>query len=80
MAYRKIIVENEIYEYVIGKTHVKIKGIGAFLKEDIGDEVDVTCKCCGLTLESINGGHERKVIMVWPVDIAAKIKESLVNA
>lgn len=29
MSYRKIIVEGKEYEYVIGNTHVKIKGLGA---------------------------------------------------
>jgi len=47
MSYRKITVNDKQYEYVIGKTHTKIKGKGLFknsevgvpLKRRVGDEV-----------------------------------------
>ena len=29
MAYRKLKIENKTYEYVIGKSHTKVKGVGA---------------------------------------------------
>jgi hypothetical protein len=36
MSYRKITVDNIEYQYVVGKTHVKIKGIGAWPKDQVG--------------------------------------------
>lgn len=47
MSYRKITVNDKRYEYVIGKTHTKIKDVGLFknsevgvpLKKRVGDEV-----------------------------------------
>lgn len=40
MAYRKIDVDGSTYEYSIGRTHVKIRGFNAVLKEKIGEPVD----------------------------------------
>lgn len=45
MTYRKITVDDKEYEYVVGKTHVKVKGMGSWLKEQIGyihDEFNTT--------------------------------------
>lgn len=39
MTYRTIEVNNKTYEYVIGKTHTKIKGVGHFLNETIGKDM-----------------------------------------
>jgi hypothetical protein len=36
MAYRKISVDGTPYEYVVGRTHVKIRGVGAIPKEVVG--------------------------------------------
>lgn len=36
MAYRKISVDGTPYEYVVGRTHVKIRGVGAVPKEVVG--------------------------------------------
>lgn len=36
MSYRDLEIGGEIYQYTIGKTHTKIRGIGAFSNEDIG--------------------------------------------
>jgi hypothetical protein len=43
MSYRKITVNDEQYEYVVGKQYTKIKNIGLFKNEDIGD---VARYCC----------------------------------
>jgi hypothetical protein len=40
MSYRKIVVSGNAYEYVIGKTHVKVKGVGLFLKSEWGNPID----------------------------------------
>jgi hypothetical protein len=37
MTYRTIEVNNKVYEYTIGKTHTKIKNVGVFLNETIGE-------------------------------------------
>ena len=40
MTYRKINVDNRDYLYVVGKTHVKIKGVGIWEKDKVGAEVN----------------------------------------
>ena len=40
MSYRKITVDGKEYEYVVGKTHVKVKGVGAWQKEQVGFVID----------------------------------------
>lgn len=37
MSYRKIEVEGQIFEYSVGKTHTKIRGVGAFENERVGN-------------------------------------------
>ena len=39
MTYRKITVDGKVYEYTIGKTNTKIKGVAEFFNTDIGTEV-----------------------------------------
>lgn len=29
MGYRKIVVDNTTYEYTVGRTHIKVRGMGA---------------------------------------------------
>ena len=40
MSYRKITVDNVEYEYVVGKTHVKVKGVGSWQKSEVGHVID----------------------------------------
>lgn len=48
MSYRKITVNGIDYQYTVGETHVKIRGIGTWLKEDIGEIVRTKYGCgCG---------------------------------
>jgi uncharacterized hydantoinase/oxoprolinase family protein len=47
MSYRKIEVNGKDYEYVIGKTSIKIKGIGVFPIDENSDKVGARCECCG---------------------------------
>lgn len=37
MSYRKIEVDGQVFEYSIGKTHAKIRGVGAYKNEDVGN-------------------------------------------
>lgn len=36
MGYRTIEVDGTTYEYTVGKTHVKVKGVGTDKKENVG--------------------------------------------
>ena len=36
MSYRKIEVDGNLYEYSIGKTHTKIRHVGAFDNREVG--------------------------------------------
>lgn len=48
MAYRKITVNDKVYEYVIGKTNTKIKNVGIFVNEQIQTWFDHSPVCdCG---------------------------------
>lgn len=65
MSYRKITVDGKQYEYVVGKTHTKVKGVGVILNSQIG-EYQWNCRngaeCCGESLR------------VQPKDVANFIK------
>lgn len=37
MSYRKIEVDGQVFEYSIGRTHTKIRHVGAFKNEDVGN-------------------------------------------
>lgn len=79
MAYRKITVDGKVYEYSIGKSHTKIKGIGVFKNEDIGKRFTIEdhqyCDCCGESLEDLYGipPNVRTEVAVRPYDIMKKI-------
>lgn len=36
MSYRKIEVEGQVFEYSIGRTHTKIRHVGAFENQEVG--------------------------------------------
>lgn len=38
MSYRKITVDGKEYKYTIGRTHVKVKGVGVWPKEEVGEQ------------------------------------------
>jgi hypothetical protein len=40
MSYRKITVNDIEYEFTIGRSHFKVKGVGNGKNEEIGDVVD----------------------------------------
>lgn len=48
MAYRKITVNDRVYQYVIGKQFIKIKGVGIFKTKEHLDFFDDSPQCsCG---------------------------------
>lgn len=46
MSYRKIEVDGKVFEYSIGKTHTKIRHVGAFKNEEVGQHVKVPYVDC----------------------------------
>jgi co-chaperonin GroES (HSP10) len=40
MSYRKIEVDGTVFEYSVGRSHVKIKHVGAFPKHKVGHVID----------------------------------------
>lgn len=36
MSYRKLVVDDQVFEYSIGKTHTKIRHVGAFQNNEVG--------------------------------------------
>ena len=94
MSYRKITVNGQEYQYVIGKTHVKIKGLGVWSKAEIGKKVVIApwCDCgCYETTTTVwsdsefaqfaqeNGFEKQFHLQVKPEDIALKIKEVIMS-
>ena len=80
MAYRKIEVDGKQYEYVVGKTHVKVKGVGVFVKETTFPkyEVEQFCDCCGEPLKALYSTHEYpQHTQVRPSVLADVIRKSL---
>lgn len=40
MSYRKLEVNGQVFEYSIGRTHTKIRGVGAYKNEEVGKQSD----------------------------------------
>ena len=70
MGYRNINVNGQDYQYVIGRTHTKIKGLGAYRNEDVG-QIQKYVMYNDITDEFET--HEDGVI-VRPSDVALMIK------
>ena len=60
MSYRKITVNQQQHEYVIGKTHTKIKGIGVFQNDLIGERIAIPeyCECCNEPMSQLHSDWE----------------------
>ena len=70
MSYRKLNIDGKTFEYVIGKSHTKIKGIGVFENEKIGSGVELTCECCGEGLNTLYGeDSSHYALAVKPSDV-----------
>lgn len=39
MAYRTVHVDGEEYEYTVGRTHLKVKGVGVVTKQDLAASI-----------------------------------------
>jgi hypothetical protein len=75
--YRKITVSGTVYEYVIGKTHTKIKDVGIWPNTELGHMrvVQTICECCGTPMSELYSSHvDRQERSITPADVAKKIK------
>lgn len=81
MTYRKLELDGTRYEYVVGRTHVKVKGVGVWPKAELETEETRSeiCHCgCGETLTALYGNNYTRVVrMVKPNAIANKIRETV---
>lgn len=79
MSYRKITVDGQEYEYTIGRTHVKVKGVGVWPKEEVGEKFARICECCGEPVDTIYSREKLSehdfVLEVHPKHVADKIKQ-----
>jgi hypothetical protein len=71
MSYRKIELDGAVFEYSIGRTHTKIRGVGAYLNTQVGS-IAQRCRC------GSSGCFEDTydVIQVRPIDLASFIKQN----
>lgn len=83
MSYRKITVNGDEYRYTVGRTHVKVKGVGVWPKEKVGLKVVRNCDCCGEPLDSLYPEHKLLEhdydIRVHPSNVAEKIKQYIIK-
>ena len=83
MAYRKIVVQGETYEYVVGRTHTKVKGLGVWPNEEVGriHEKHEECECCGepksMLYPSKADLYIQKQLRVSPSDVARLIQREV---
>ena len=73
MSYRKIEVDGQVFEYSIGRTHTKIRGVGAYKNEDVGKEYQAgRCHCGSWGCDYAVPTHTQ----VRPNDLASFIKRN----
>ena len=80
MSYRNITVDGTTYKYVVGKTHVKVHGLGVWKKEEVGQPktIHLTCECCGEWLSDLYSKHVDPVhLQVAPSDVERLIRANL---
>jgi len=79
MSYRKITVDGKTYEYVVGRTHLKIKGFGLFATAEIGNPVRKGRKAPGIDAWGRrNRGDAYEAFVITPEVVRRVIKgESL---
>jgi hypothetical protein len=80
MSYRSITVDGTKYQYVIGQTHVKVKGVDVWPKEEVGKKVTIhqQCECCGEWMSELYSSHvDPQVLTVTPADVARKIRNNV---
>jgi hypothetical protein len=69
MSYRKIEVDGQVFEYSIGRTHTKIRGVGAYENHMIGNHRTGT-------EDGFNPFSVWSSFQVRPSDLAAFIKRN----
>lgn len=72
MSYRKLEIDGNVFEYSIGKTHTKIRGVGAYKNEDVG-QMQTAVWYNDLTDEF---DVEQTGVQVRPSDLASFIKRN----
>lgn len=73
MSYRKIEVDGHMFEYSIGKTHTKIRGVGAYPNGEVGS-IQMSDYCsCGSRAGNCDLGATM-TLQVRPSDLAQFIK------
>lgn len=81
MSYRNITVDGIDYKYVVGRSHVKVQGLGVWPKEHVGKLHVNNCECCGEPLDTIYSAEKllpsEFSIRVTPSDVANKIREQI---
>ena len=65
MSYRKLEVDGQVFEYSIGKTHTKIRGVGAYANGEVGVRV-----------QKYWAGGLVNTVQVRPSDLVAFIKSN----
>jgi hypothetical protein len=70
MSYRKIEVDGNVFEYSIGKTHTKIRGVGAYKNEEVGKF------SVNQSQQWYDPGYRDISFQVKPGDLAAFIKQN----
>lgn len=76
MSYRKIEVDGQVFEYSIGKTHTKIRGVGAYKNEEVGKIVTRGISPCGFKKCSCDPYEFYDVLEVHPKHLASFIKQN----
>lgn len=77
MSYRKITVDGKKFDYVIGRTHTKVRGLQAVPNEKIGEfvKIDDLCECCGTPMSELYPYLPlREMLTVQPKHVAQWIK------
>ena len=64
MSYRKVVVDNQVFEYSIGKTHTKIRHVGAYPNDEVG-----------VRTQKYWAGELINTVQVRPSDLANFIKQ-----
>ena len=72
MSYRKLEVDGQVFEYSVGKTHTKIRGVGAYKNEKVG-QLQTSLWYNDITDEF---EHETNGVQVRPSDLASFIKRN----
>ena len=70
MSYRKIEVDGQVFEYSIGKTHTKIRHVGAFKNEEVGNHH------VNQSQQWYDPGYRDISFQIKPSDLASFIKRN----